>query len=338
MAQQTEPDATRATSTLDAVSVTGSRIKRAQVEGAQPVVTISAQQIQQEGFATVYDVLNSMNQQGSVEADTQWGSHTPNASPINLRDLGPGRTLLLVNGHRVADYPLPYGGESNFSNYSNIPSAAVERIDILTGGASAIYGSDAVAGVINVILKRDYQGDQVRLRGGTATEGGRDSFDVSWAGGRTGENWSLTYALQATRRDPLSGRDRPQMDDSDDMSYSNWTGQNRLYGFNPFTGLSLIDANTNERLAPPAGTCARFGGEFIDAQRLSYNQNTGALTNAGDYCGVARDYGDWGLVTGSEDYSAYLYGTWKFGEHTEAWATFSANRSIGRWTYAPPYA
>ncbi|MDA4141241.1 TonB-dependent receptor, partial [Xanthomonas hortorum pv. vitians] len=174
-AQQSEPDQPRATSTLDAVSVTGSRIKRAQVEGAQPVVTISAQQIQQEGFATVYDVLNSMNQQGSVEADTQWGSHTPNASPINLRDLGPGRTLLLVNGHRVADYPLPYGGESNFSNYSNIPSAAVERIEILTGGASAIYGSDAVAGVVNVILKRDYQGDQVRLRGGTATEGGRDS-------------------------------------------------------------------------------------------------------------------------------------------------------------------
>ncbi|WP_435014297.1 TonB-dependent receptor plug domain-containing protein [Xanthomonas arboricola] len=336
-AQQAEPEQPRATSTLDAVSVTGSRIKRAQVEGAQPVVTISAQQIQQEGFATVYDVLNSMNQQGSVEADTQWGSHTPNASPINLRDLGPGRTLLLVNGHRVADYPLPYGGESNFSNYSNIPSAAVERIDILTGGASAIYGSDAVAGVVNVILKRDYQGDQVRLRGGTATEGGRDSFDVSWAGGRTGENWSLTYALQATRRDPLSGRDRPEMDDSDDMAYSNWTGQNRRYGFNPFTGLSLVDANTNERLAPPAGTCARFGGEFIDGQRLSYNQNTGVVTNAGDYCGVARDYGDWGLVTGSEDYSAYLYGTWKFGEHTEAWATLSANRSIGRWTYDPPY-
>ena len=109
-AQQTDADSPRATSTLDAVSVTGSRIKRAQVEGAQPVVTISAQQIQQEGFATVYDVLNSMNQQGSVEADTQWGSHTPNASPINLRDLGPGRTLLLVNGRRVADYPLPYGG------------------------------------------------------------------------------------------------------------------------------------------------------------------------------------------------------------------------------------
>ncbi|KAB7771075.1 hypothetical protein CKY51_03675 [Xanthomonas maliensis] len=337
LAQTVDAGSNAATTDLAEVMVTGSRIKRAQVEGAQPVVTISAQQIQQEGFATVYDVLNSMNQQGTVEADTQWGSHTPNASPVNLRDLGPGRTLLLVNGHRVADYPLPYGGESNFSNYSNIPTAAVERIDILTGGASAIYGSDAVAGVINVILKRDYQGDQVRLRGGTATEGGRDSFDFSWAGGRTGDNWSLTYAVQATRRDALSGRDRPKMDDSDDMSYSNWTAQNRRYGFNPFTGLSLVDANTNQRLAPPPGTCARFGGEFVDAQRLSYDQNTGVLSNAGAYCGLAHDYGDWGLVTGSEDYSAYLYGTWKFGQNTEAWATVSANRSTGHWTYDPPY-
>ncbi|MEE7558637.1 TonB-dependent receptor [Xanthomonas sp. Kuri4-2] len=327
----------RTTTELDAVSVTGSRIKRAQVEGAQPVVAITAQQIQQEGFSTVYDVLASMNQQGSVEADTQWGSHTPNASPINLRDLGPGRTLLLVNGHRVADYPLPYGGESNFSNYSNIPSSAVERIEILTGGASAIYGSDAVAGVINIILKRDFQGDEVRLRGGTATEGGRDSFDFSWAGGRTGQDWSLTYALQASRRDPLTGRDRPQMDDQEDMAYSNWTAQNRRYGFNPFTGLSLVDSNTSERLAPPAGTCQRFGGEFIDAQRLSYDQNSGVLGNAGSYCGMAHDYSDWVLVSGSEDYSGYLYGTWQFSDSTQAWATLSVNKSTGRWTYDPPY-
>jgi outer membrane receptor for ferrienterochelin and colicin len=67
--------------------------------------------------------------------------------------MGPNRSLLLVNGRRVADYPLPYGGETNFSNYGNIPAAAVERIEVLTGGASAIYGSDAIAGVVNVILK-----------------------------------------------------------------------------------------------------------------------------------------------------------------------------------------
>lgn len=334
---QSESGTPRAATDLDAVTVTGSRIKRAEVEGAQPVLTISAEQIQQQGFSTVYDALASMNQQGSVEADTQWGSHTPNASPVNLRDLGPGRTLLLVNGHRVADYPLPYGGESNFANYSNIPSAAVERIEILTGGASAIYGSDAVAGVINVILKKNYQGDQVRLRGGTATEGGRDSFDLSWAGGRTGENWSLTYALQGTRRDPLTGRDRPEMDDQDDMAYSNWTAQNRKYGFNAYTGLSLVDADTSQRLSMPAGTCEGFGGEFINAERLSYNQNSGVLTDYGSYCGMAHDYQDWLLSSGGENYSGYLYGTWKFSDSTEAWATLSVNKSTGYWTYDPPY-
>lgn len=336
-AQAQSADASGSATDLDAVTVTGSRIKRAEVEGAQPVLAISAEQIQQQGFATVYDALASMNQQGSVEADTQWGSHTPNASPINLRDLGPGRTLLLVNGHRVADYPLPYGGESNFANYSNIPSAAVERIEILTGGASAIYGSDAVAGVINVILKKDYQGDQVRLRGGTSTEGGRNAFDGSWTGGRTGDNWSLTYALQGTRRDPLTGRDRPQMDDQEDMAYSNWTAQNRKYGFNPFTGLSLVDADNSQRLSMPSGTCERFGGEFIDAQRLSYDQNSGVLTNYGSYCGMAHDYQDWLLSSGGENYSGYLYGTWKFSENTEAWATLSVNKSTGYWTYDPPY-
>jgi outer membrane receptor protein involved in Fe transport len=104
--------------------------------------------------------------------------------------MGPNRSLLLVNGRRVADYPLPYGGETNFSNYGNIPAAAVERIEVLTGGASAIYGSDAIAGVVNVILKTNYDGDEVRVRGGTSTEGGRDTWDLSWAGGKTGDNWA----------------------------------------------------------------------------------------------------------------------------------------------------
>ncbi|MCW0389455.1 Vitamin B12 transporter BtuB [Xanthomonas sacchari] len=321
---------------LGQVVVTGSRIKRSEVEGAEPVLTISAQQIQQEGFLTVYDVLSTLNQQGSVEADTKYGSHTPNASPVSLRDLGPGRTLLLVNGHRVADYPQPYAGESNFANYANIPSAAVERIEILTGGASAIYGSDAVAGVINVILKQGYEGNQVRLRGGTATAGGRDVVDLSWVGGRSGDKWNLTYALQWTRRDPLSVGERPKMDDQDDESYSNWTAQARKYGFNPFTGLSLVDAGNNTRLAPPSGTCARFGGQFVDAQRLSYDYNSDTVRNLGGYCGMAHDYADWLAASGGDSGSAYLYGTFDFDNGVQAWSTLSSTRSVGYWTSTRP--
>ena len=333
-AQEAAPESTKE---LDTVTVTGSRIKRAQVEGPAPVQVISADQIKKEGFTTVYDMLSTLNEAiGTVEADVQWGSHTPNASPLNLRNMGPGRSLLLVNGRRVADYPLPYGGQSNFSNYSNIPAAAVERVEVLTGGASAIYGSDAVAGVVNIILKKNYEGDEFRIRGGSSTEGGRDTWDLSWAGGKMGQNWSITYAAQYTERDPLFGRDRPGMDDSDDAPYSSWNPEQRKVGFRPFSGLALIDANTGMRLAPPTGTCEKFGGEFYLADRLTYNRNSDTITNTGQLCGLTSDFGNWLIRGGSKDLSGYLYGTWDFENGMQAWANVSVFSSEAEWGTSPP--
>ncbi|WP_338339561.1 TonB-dependent receptor domain-containing protein [Xanthomonas euvesicatoria] len=323
---------------LDAVTVTGSRIKRVQAEGPAPVQIIGADEIRAQGFTTVYDMLGTLNQAiGTVEADVSWGSHTPNASPLNLRNLGPNRSLLLVNGRRVADYPLPYNGQSNVSNYSNIPAAAVDRVEVLTGGASAIYGSDAIAGVVNVILKQNYSGDQFRMRGGTSTEGGRDTADVSWAGGRTGDHWSVTYALQYTSRDPLFGRDRPQMDDASDAPYSAWTTEQRRVGFRPSSGIALIDNATGTRQAPPPGACDQFGGEYYLADRLLYNRNTGVTTNTGQLCGLSADYGQWLLRSGSKDLSGYLYGTWEFGNGVQAWTNLAVFDSEAQWGTSPPY-
>lgn len=322
---------------VDKIVVTGSRIKRAEIEGPAPVTVLTGEQIKAEGFVTVHDALSTLNEAiGTVESDVQWGSHTPNASPINLRNMGPNRSLLLVNGRRVADYPLPYGGQSNFANYSNIPAAAVERIEVLTGGASAIYGSDAIAGVINVILKTNYDGDQVRVRGGTSTEGGRDTWDLSWAGGKTGDQWSLTYALQYTKRDPLFGRDRPEMDDSDDAPRTSWNPEQRKVGFRPFTGLGLIDVSNGRRQAPPPGTCEKFGGEYYLADRLVYNYNTDRVTNTGQLCGMRADFANWLLRSGSEDASGYLHGTWDFGNGTRAWANLALYDAKAQWSTAPP--
>ena len=125
------------TSTLDKVTVTGSRIKRTEIEGPSPVTVITSAQIEREGFNTVYDALNTLTQAGgAAQNEIFQGGFTPNASVINLRGLGPGRTLLLINGRRAADYPLPYNGQSNFANFGNIPAAAVDRIELLAGGAS----------------------------------------------------------------------------------------------------------------------------------------------------------------------------------------------------------
>lgn len=322
---------------LAKITVTGSRIRRAEVEGPAPVQVITSEQIRKEGFVTVHDMLSTLNEAtGTVEADLQWGSHTPNASPLNLRNMGPGRSLLLVNGRRVADYPLPYGGQSNFANYSNIPAAAVERVEVLTGGASAIYGSDAVAGVINVILKQDYQGDEVRVRGGTSSEGGRDTFDLSWTGGRAGERWSLAYALQWTKRDPLFGRDRPQMDDSDDAPPESWNTEQRAIGFRPSTGLALIDADSGMRQAPPAGACERFAGEYTRADRKLYHYPSGAITDTGQLCGKTADFSDWLLRGGGEDLSGYLHGTWDFHDGLQGWVNLAVYDAKGIWGTSPP--
>ena len=163
---------------LDKVVITGSRIARTQIEGPSPIVIIDREQIDREGFTTVAGVLKSLSQANGVVQNEFWsaqfGGFTANANSIDLRDLGPGRLLLLVDGRRLADYPLAYNGQSNIVNVSAIPLVAVERIEVLSSGASAIYGSDAVAGVVNIILRKDLGNslDMNILSGGTSDGGG----------------------------------------------------------------------------------------------------------------------------------------------------------------------
>lgn len=139
-ADEEETTTADGTTTLDAVTVVGSRIKRSEIEGPSPVTVISAEQIEREGFISVYDALNTLTQTtGSIQNELTQSGFTPNAQVLNLRGLGPGRVLTLINGRRAADYPLPYNGQSNFVNLASIPAAAVERVELLSGGASAIY-------------------------------------------------------------------------------------------------------------------------------------------------------------------------------------------------------
>src|SRR3546814_5440205 len=123
------------------------------------------QDLEREGHVTVFDALETLTQNSTdVQGEMFAGGFTPNASGINLRGIGPGYTLFLLNGRRMAEYPQPYNSQSNFVNVAAIPSAMVERIEILSGGASAIYGSDAVAGVVNVVLRENIEGDRSEER------------------------------------------------------------------------------------------------------------------------------------------------------------------------------
>ncbi|KAG1450741.1 hypothetical protein G6F57_016336 [Rhizopus arrhizus] len=197
---------------LDRVSVVGSRIKRSDVEGPAPVTVITRTDIDREGFQTVGDMLQTLTQNttSSFTGDLAVTGFTPNAQVVNLRNLGPGYTLTLVNGRRPAQYPQPYNRDNNVANINSIPSSIVERVEVLTGGASAIYGSDAVAGVVNIVLREHYDGNLVRVTAGTTAEGGGDTVNVELTGGRTGDRWSAVWALQSAGQcgdpEPFDGR------------------------------------------------------------------------------------------------------------------------------------
>ncbi len=329
--EQTESSSQNATE-LQKIEVIGSRIKRAEIEGPSPVTIISTQQLEKEGFVTVFDALETLTQNtGSVQNElNSAGGFTPNGSPVNLRGLGTGRTLLLINGRRAADYPFPYNGQSNFQNFGNIPTAAVDRIEILSGGASAIYGSDAVAGVINVVLKKNYEGDVFKLRAGTTTTGGGDFADFQWVGGRTGDNWSLTYAMEYFADEPQYAYQRDFMDSREDNPLPP-----PVVGLQPVgtvritrTGLPLGSVNI---ITPPAGTCERFFGEYVNWNYRGVLTN-GTPFNQGTTCGYWKDVGYQSTGNGNSDFSGYLYGNYDFGNGLEAWASLTGYHSKSQLT------
>ncbi|WP_287130771.1 MULTISPECIES: TonB-dependent siderophore receptor [Gammaproteobacteria] len=314
---------------LDKVTVTGSRIKRAEVEGPAPVTVISSAQIEREGFTTVFDALNTLTQaSGSTQNEIFQGGFTPNASVINLRGLGPGRTLLLINGRRAADYPLPYNGQSNFANFGNIPAAAVERIELLAGGASAIYGSDAVAGVVNIVLKTNFEGDLLKVKGSTTTDGGRDRADLQWIGGKTGDKWSVTYAVEYFNSEPLHAFQRDFMDSLLDNPLPP-----DYVGIQPTGTMRVRDRtkSANSYIAPPPGACEQFGDEWVRHNYRSANA-AGVITNLGQACGSYKDVGYQTISNGNNDMSAYLYGTFDFDSGVQAWASLQTYWSRAKYT------
>jgi outer membrane receptor protein involved in Fe transport len=201
------------------VLVTGTRIKGAVT--ASPKITITYQQIREEGQTDLGQVIRDIPQnfsggQNPGVLSSAGGTNVENqnvggGSAFDLRGLGPGATLTLLNGKR-----LSYSGFSNAIDISAIPVAALDRIDVVTDGASAIYGSDAVAGVANVILRRDYDGLTTALRGGTTTRGGGSDYQLSLTGGKTWQSGGFLLAYDRGHADAIFARDRKYITGLDD--------------------------------------------------------------------------------------------------------------------------
>ena len=190
---------------VEEVIVTGSRIARSEFDGINPVTVITAEDIEASGQLNVADVLRSTVQNTLGSEYSGFNSYSAADAEISLRGAGGSRTLVLLDGKRMPGSPKQSGASANIAV---IPTAAVERIEILTDGASAIYGGDASAGVVNVILKKDFDG--VTISGGTTEpdmEGGKeDNFSIVVGG--SGEKSSFVFSYEHQERDTIYWKDR----------------------------------------------------------------------------------------------------------------------------------
>ena len=276
---------------LEKVVVTGSRIARAQVEGPSPVTVISSEEITNRGYKNVYDAIASQTQNtGMTQGEDYGNTFQPAASALNLRGLGPNHTLVLINGRRVADYPTAYDGMVNFTNLANIPAVMIDRIEILSSGASAVYGSDAIAGVVNIILKDKISGVDVNVRGGYAERGGGDNQRLQISGGDTWGDFDGVFGLELTNRQPIWSNQRGFMTDGPAVN----VGYRR-------------NLDSGAYLGPG---CGAYGGIY-----------NGKLGNTGNRCTTNQYYNDYStLQAEKENYDGYTRGTWHFSDSGKVFA------------------
>ncbi|MDQ2822619.1 MAG: TonB-dependent receptor [Pseudomonadota bacterium] len=190
---------------MQRVEVTGSRIRQVDLETAQPVQVVTAEQIQKSGLFTVGDILNNLSAAGSPDFSrgaSLGSSREQGGQFINLRNLGSNRLLVLVNGKRWT------ASVDGFTDVSTIPSSMIDHIDVLKDGASSTYGSDAIAGVVNIILKKSMEGGVLSALAGQNDKGDGKSRDYSVSYGTSTEKTSLMFGLSHTEQGAVFAKDR----------------------------------------------------------------------------------------------------------------------------------
>ncbi|SDJ68416.1 TonB-dependent receptor plug domain-containing protein [Microbulbifer yueqingensis] len=196
---------------LELVEVTGSHIKRAQMDGPSPVASLNAEDIAATGVTDLIGLFTKLPISGQGTFSTQANSSDDTAnggSSVSLRGLGADSTLILVNGRRVSVSPFAKNIDTSFVDINNIPLAAIERVDVLKDGASATYGSDAIAGVINIILRDDFDGVELSGKVGGTSAGGGSESNLSMVWGNVTDNSSHTVIVDYFNREETLYADR----------------------------------------------------------------------------------------------------------------------------------
>ncbi|TCD06229.1 TonB-dependent receptor [Erythrobacteraceae bacterium CFH 75059] len=235
--------------TGEQIIVTGSRIARPNLESTTPIASVTAQDLTERGTPNIGDALAELPALGSAftQANSTRFIGTAGINTLDLRDLGSARTLVLVNGRRhVTSQPGTYDVDTN-----TIPSDLLERVDLVTGGNSAVYGSDAIAGVVNFILRRDFDGVRVRGQAGLSDEGDAAGYFASITAGRNlfDNRLNVAFSAEWDRQDQLLSRQRDSFTGAL-SGFPNFTTTEPTTTYNPLTRTTTPVPNRNNNGIP----------------------------------------------------------------------------------------
>lgn len=319
-AQQSSPTAD--TQKLERVEVTGSSIKRIQAEGALPVQVVTREDIERSGVQSVTDLVQRLpSMQGFVVSADSVNGGGGGVSTASLRSLGANYTLVLVNGKRMAPF-----NTGSAVNLQSIPLAAIERVEVLTDGASAIYGADAIAGVVNFILRKDSTEGSFQATYNRPEKSGGASYNVGLSkgfGDLERDRFNILASFSHDAQDELNATQR---------TFSK-SGIQRVPGTNLALRLNSINS------VPANVTLADAQGNFLAGFNPFLLQNNGQCPAlhlaAGNNCRF--DFASQvQLVPKSERNSLFLSGRAKLADTTQVYADFIASRFLNEPRYAPP--
>jgi len=243
----TDTSITSSTTTpVQRVEITGSSIRRVDTETPSPVQVISAEDLKKSGYTSIAQVLQNVtaNGQGTLSSGFS-GAFAAGAEGVSLRGLTTGATLVLIDGHRMAPNALSDDGQRSFVDISNIPFDTIERVEILKDGASAIYGSDAMAGVVNVILKKNFVGTTMNAEGGTSTQGGGATAHLSVTSGfgnLDDDGYNAFASVEFRHENEITDASRAGNSSNGGWTTTNWTN---------FGGLNWTPGAVNSYVAYP---------------------------------------------------------------------------------------
>lgn len=306
---------------LDTVVVSGSLINNAQIQTATPTYTITAEDIKARGFNSVTEVLqNSVFSTGSAQGPQHSGGFTQGAQTISLYGLNPEYTLTLIDGKPITQFGQLYNGQSNFTNISNIPIGMIDHIDIMPGGGSSIYGSQAIAGVVNIVTKQHMNGVEVTARAGNYSAGGGANQRLAIAFGHDFGKLNVLGSLEFDNQSPI------------------WAYQRSLTALSPHpSAVATIPdyGNINEYVgkilgyvSPPNGCGAmhsQYGG-------TTYETPSSVAGRVGTFCGSNHTLGYATLQNQSRSYDAMLKLRYDVNDHVRLYSDILLDSQVQKYT------